>query len=689
MTRIRLEKDHLFDAYKSLFDFNPDASYAVDLEGKFILFNKSAEELSGYTLPEAVNTHFVEIITDDYKEAAVEKFSKVLNGNRETMQVKIRHKNQSIIQLYLTAVPIIIEGQIQGIIGFAKDMTESNKIQEELRHSQSQLEKIFHSIDVCLWSWDCVLNKAINVSPACFNISGYTAQEFIDDPALCKNFIHPDDKKYVIETQKKLLNGEVSQFEYRIINKKGHVRWVSNYTVPYFNESGALVRVDGVITDVDQRRKAEEQLQQYAYYDYLTGLPNRRLFDKKLTIALENAKQEKKKVMVLYLDLDRFKYINDSLGHAVGDQLLQIVGKRLKGCLYDEDVISRQGGDEFAVLIENIIDDCAFEDIPSKILQVIQQPIMLNKMKFTLSASIGISVYPDHGANVDSLIMKADQAMYLAKEKGKNTYQVYHIGMTSSISRKMILEQGLHNVLKDKELSLHYQPIMDTSNNKLVGFETLVRWENPMFGWVPPSEFIPVAEDAGLIVPIGKWIIETAIKHCKDFHSKGFELYVSVNVSAKQLEQGDFVDWLKQALDVAELSPAFLKIEVTEGTAMTNVEDNVRILQLLEDLGVDIFLDDFGTGYSSLSYLRKFPIKTLKIDQSFVRDIEEDKNQEEIIKAIIGLANSLGMDVVAEGVETLSQISFLEKNGCRTMQGYFFSKPAPYKEVLEVLTNSK
>jgi diguanylate cyclase (GGDEF)-like protein/PAS domain S-box-containing protein len=681
MSITKIEKDHLFDAYKSLFEFNPDASYALNLEGRFILFNKSAEKLTGYSFEEAVNTHFAEIITDASKEQTLQAFSNVLMGNRASMNLKIKHKNQSEIELYLTAVPIIIENEIKGIIGFAKDMTENNKIQEELRNSQSQLEKIFNSIDVCLWSWDCIQNQAINVSPASLKITGYTAQEFMDNPELCKNFIHPHDQSNLIEMKKRLLNRESPQSEYRIIDKQGDLKWVSIYSVPYFNSSGTLVRVDGVITDVDQRRKAEEQLQHFAYYDYLTGLPNRRLFDKKLSEALKKAEQENTKIMVLYLDLDRFKYINDSLGHAVGDQLLQIVAKRLKGCLREHDIVSRLGGDEFSIIIENIIDDGAIEKIPSKILQVIQQPILLNNMKFTISTSIGMCLYPDHGINAETLMAKADQAMYLAKEKGKNTYQVYHTGMTSSISRKMILEQGLYSALQDNELFLHYQPIINIKTNTIMGFEALVRWNHPTYGLVSPAEFIPVAEDAGLIFSIGKWIIETAIDHCKLMHSKGLDVYVSVNVSALQLEHPGCIDWLKALLDEKQLAPRYLKIEVTEGTAMTKVEENVRILQYLEQLGVDVFLDDFGTGYSSLSYLRKFPIKALKIDQSFVKDIGEDKNQEEIIKAIISLANSLGLEVVAEGVENLKQISFLEKNGCGTMQGYFFSKPVPFIEV--------
>lgn len=674
------------EIYKTLFENNPDAGYAIDSEGYFFFTNESTLQLTGYTRAELHQMTFLPFIKEEERDRVVQHFVSALNGNVEKFVTTITQKNGEYVDLYVTAVPIIMNGSTEGIVGIAKNLSDLHAIQNELIQSRNQLQHIFDSIDVCLWSMDMKTNSLLHISPACQKIYGYSQQEFAEDPSLWKRVIHPLDRKQVEARQPLLLEGKALKHDYRIVDKNGKCKWLSDYTIPILDESNQLVRLDGVCNDITQQKIYEEQLHFMAYHDTLTGLPNRRLLTDRLQHALTKAAANQTKVALLFLDLDRFTCINDSLGHSMGDELLQIVSNRLAGRQLEWGTTSRQGGDEFAIVLEDITRIETVFTAVEKALWMISCPVWLNGQEYVITTSIGISIYPDHGHDPDTLLKRADQAMYFAKGRGGNQYQIYRPGMAKDLSRKVLIEQSLHKALGNNEFSLEYQPIIHAPTGGIVGFEALIRWHHPLLGMISPSEFIPLAEESGLIHAIGIWILRTACVQSKSWQKEEFaSTYVSINASARQFDNDSFVTTIEQILHETGLPPHCLRIEITESTAMTNVMEMISKLSELSRLGVNISIDDFGTGYSSLSYLKKFPINTLKIDQSFVRDISRDNNQEAIIQAIAALANSLGIHVVAEGVETVEQYLFLLKVGCQDMQGYFFSKPVPPERVEDLL----
>ncbi|MBP1156646.1 MULTISPECIES: EAL domain-containing protein [unclassified Paenibacillus] len=671
----------LYEMYRSIFENHPDACYAFDLQGNFMMANQSCERIFGYSREELLTMTFVPFFKEEDVNTAFRYFTSAANGNQEVVEMKVRHKNGHFMDLNITLVPIFIDHKIQGVIGIGRDVSEQNLTQKELISSKNQLQNIFNSLDACFWSHDVVTNTKAIISPACEKIYGYSQHFFISDPLFWIKVIHPDDKDKVQKYRQRIYTGESVKQEYRIIHATGQIKWVSDHTIPVFNERAELIRLDGLVSDITQRKVAEEQLYFMAFHDVLTGLPNRRMYRNKLDKALANA-QDKYKVVVMYLDLDRFKYVNDSLGHMMGDRLLQIVADRLKACLDEEDTISRQGGDEFTILLNKVASLEHIYPIANKILDTIVQPIRLDHHEFILTTSVGVSVYPDHGQDSHTLIKQADQAMYLAKEHGKNNFKLYEPDITTISSRKWILEQSLRKAMKNDELSLHYQPIVDLRRGSMIGLEALVRWHQSELGYIPPTEFIPIAEECGLIIPIGEWILRSACMQNKLWQKKGYHpIFVSVNISARQFENANFVPMVESILSETRLEPQYLKLEITESTAMSSAEDMIKRLEKLQALGVHLSIDDFGTGYSSLSYLKKFQIGTLKIDQSFIKDINIDPNQEAIINAIVAMAKNLRIHVIAEGVELLQQVEFLKNIGCYDMQGYFFSKPLATEHV--------
>jgi diguanylate cyclase (GGDEF)-like protein/PAS domain S-box-containing protein len=669
-----------FEIYKSHFDVHPDASYVIDLDGYFIYINDSSLSISGYTREELLNMSFPQILVRDEIEKVYRNFESIKKGNCEKFETAIISKSGEKIELFINGAPLIMDNTIQGIIGIAKDITESNKIQKKLTLSQKQLQNISDSINVCLWTWE--LEKKDNhlyISPACQNIYGYSQDEFYKDPYLWKKVIHPDDMEAVEKRQNFNVNRQSIKHQYRIIGPQGVVKWVNDYTVPIFDETGQLIRLDGVISDITQEKVGEEKLKFLAYHDPLTELPNRSLFMKKLNEAILRAKETNKKAAIVYLDVDKFKDVNDTLGHDLGDVLLQAIACRLMESIRPGDTISRLLGDEFTFLLEDIDTTDEVYRIAKKIESTFLLPFQLQNNEFFLTSSIGISLYPDHGCDASTLMKHADQAMYLAKKEGKGDLKLYHHEISDGLARRIFLSQSLYKAFDYDELSLFYQPIVSVKEKKIEGLEALVRWNHTTQGPISPLEFIPIAEESGFIKPLGEWILKKACFDNKELQEKGYPpIYTAVNISARQLEHRDFLPKLKQLLNESGLNPKFLKIEITESTALTNVQDMFAVLNELGEMGIQISIDDFGTGYSALSYLKKLPVQTLKIDKSFIRDINNDSNQEAIIKAIIAMSKSLKIRIVAEGAEEEYQISFLEESGCDAIQGFFYHKPMPF-----------
>lgn len=426
------------------------------------------------------------------------------------------------------------------------------------------------------------------------------------------------------------------------------------------------------------------------YHDPLTGLPNRILFNDRLALALVQAQPNQDMLAVLFLDLDRFKIVNDMLGHAVGDRVLKEVAGRIKECLQKSDTIARLGGDEFTILLPRISHEEDAAKVAQKIIQAFQLPWMLGNQEFHITVSVGIALYPNDGDDAESLLKHADTAMCRAKDQGRNNYQLYTPAMNAKIMERLTMENSLRYALKRNEFTVFYQPQVNTASGQITGMEALVRWLHPDRGLVGPVEFIPLAEDTGLIIPIGEWVLHTACAQNKAWQESGLQpVRVTVNISACQFQQQNLVNTVAQALKQTGLDPQWLELEITESALMQDLDFTIKVLQDLRDMGVRISVDDFGTGYSSLNYLKRFPIHTLKIDRSFVRDITDNPEDAAIVSAIIVLAHNLNLNLIAEGVETPDQLAFLKHCRCCEMQGYLFSKPLPAGEFEKLLRHGK
>ncbi|QWR77314.1 sensor domain-containing protein [Candidatus Magnetomonas plexicatena] len=478
-------------------------------------------------------------------------------------------------------------------------------------------------------------------------------------------------------------------FENILLGKKGQQRLIAWSNTALLNEqSGQIEYVVMTGIDITERKIAEQRLQYLAHFDSLTDLPNRTLFYDRLSHTLGHSRRYNQMFALLFLDLDGFKHINDTLGHDMGDLLLKKIAKKLPDCVRDTDTVAHVGGDEFVVILPFIkkVQDAAM--VAEKIIETISEPFSLDGHECFAGASIGISIYPSDGDDIDTLLKNSDIAMYQAKDKGRNNYQFFNSDMNVKALRRLKLENNLRKALERNEFVLYYQPKINLATGKICAAEALIRWINPQHGVISPVEFIPLAEETGLIIPIGEWVLRTACMESIAWQKAGYPpIVIAVNLSAKQFNSENLMKTIEDILDETQLTPELLELELTESIVMGDAEKAIKVLRNVRDKGIHVAIDDFGMGYSSLSYLKRFPICRLKIDRSFVRDITTDPDDEAISRAIIAMSHSLKLDVTAEGVETLEQLEFLRALKCDEAQGFLFSKPLPSKEFLEFLDN--
>jgi len=521
-------------------------------------------------------------------------------------------------------------------------------------------------------------------SPSASRILGYRPGELIGRTPF--ESIHPRDVARARDAFERVLNGEDQppSVEFRFRRADGswiHLEAVGTNLLEYEGIGGIVL----TSRDVTLRRVAEERIQYLAHHDMLTDLPNRALMRDRLQVSLAQAQRWRYVVAALFIDLDRFKLVNDTLGHAVGDRLLQEVARRLVHCTRDGDTVARLGGDEFMVVLPNLSHAQGAGTVAQKILQALGQPVPIGGQDVFVSASIGVSLFPADATSADDLIRSADAAMYSAKRFGRNNCQFYTANLNAQMQERLAIEHGLRVAEQRNELHLLYQPKIDLPSRKIIGVEALVRWHHPSLGLISPDRFIPIAEETGLIVPIGEWVLRTACEKIRDWRAQGIELPVAVNLSARQFRQRNLAQTINRILSETGVPPACLEIEITESDVMENAENAIATLDELKARGINISIDDFGTGYSSLSYLKRFPLDILKIDRSFVRDIAVDSDDAAIVEAIIALARSLDIKVVAEGVESESQVTFLNRSGCDFAQGFLFSPPVRAEEIRKLL----
>lgn len=475
-------------------------------------------------------------------------------------------------------------------------------------------------------------------------------------------------------------------FEYQALDDNGDTRWFSISGQPVFDEEGRFAGYRGTGSDITERKLTEQRVYHVAQHDVLTGLPNRSLLQDRLGQAIAWATRSGHPVWVMMIDLDRFKFVNDSMGHKAGDVLLVTVAARLRASLRDSDTVARLSGDEFVVILSEHADQPLTTDIVQRVMDSVARPVMLGTKEFMVTCSIGVAVYPSEGTPADSLIEHADIAMYRAKKLGRNNYQFYTPAMNEESLERVRIEGALRNAVDRGEFVLHYQPQVDLASGQIVGMEALVRWNHPELGMVPPGRFIPVAEETGLIVQIGAWVMRTAAAQNKAWQDAGFgRLRVAVNLSARQFGDPGLIEGIESVLADTGLDPECLEIELTESLFMSEATAAVELLHRMKSIGVNLSIDDFGTGYSSLSYLSRFPIDVLKIDRSFVADITHDANDAAIVTSIIALAHNLKLSVIAEGVETAEQLDYLRSQGCDEMQGYYFSRPLAAEDFEQLL----
>lgn len=518
----------------------------------------------------------------------------------------------------------------------------------------------------------------LTVSDFWVDIMGYTRDEVIGTKLT--NYMSEESRREAEETiLPQFFNiGFIKDIPYQMVKKNGEIIDVLISASSERDADGKFLRSMAGIIDVTEQKKADREIYRLAHYDQLTGKPNRFLLRDRLQQDILRGNREGQKVAVLFLDLDRFKWVNDTLGHHAGDKLLQIVADRLSTCVREVDTVARLGGDEFVVILYGILSIEDPANFARRFLEELSQPTRLEGKDFINSASIGISIYPMDGQTVDVLLRKADTAMYAAKEQSCGTYQFFSSEMAARAKEKLTIQNDLRRSLYGKDITLKYQPQVDLQQNRITGFEALVRWNSPTAGEISPTRFIPIAEETGLIFQLGEWILETACAQAVAWQKSGMPpLRMAVNISARQLARPDFTDMVERTLRETGLDPHFLEIELTETTVMGHIQEAIATLTDLKVRNINLAIDDFGTGFSSLVYLKDFPFDRIKIAQEFVRDISLDSGNKAIIEAIIAMSRTLNLHVIAEGVEKLEQLNFLKAQKCHEVQGFYFGRPAP------------
>ncbi|MEM1501917.1 EAL domain-containing protein [Domibacillus sp. 8LH] len=562
----------------------------------------------------------------------------------------------------------------------------NRNLNEKLKEKKNELQSLLDNVDAAIWSIDHRTNR-MSLSKGFEKILDVSLQDAYTESTLWRKYLYHEDYHkalHFLRSYKNDKEGAVQTAEFRIVSN-GHIKWVEVKLSPIWNEKGELVKTNGVVLDITERKKSEERITHLAYIDSLTGLPNRT----SLFIDLNKRLQEGKETALFIIDLDRFKTVNDSFGHLAGDTLLKEAAGRFKSALMKESgTIYRFGGDEFWFVCHET-NKVQLTLLAEKLLQTLTTPFMIKDHKILITPSIGISTSPTDADSMDTLLVYADSAMHIAKEKGRNNYQFFHSSLYNKLQRKAALEKELRRAIWKGELFLHYQPQFDLATSQITGFEALIRWKNERFGSVSPSEFIPIAEESGLITSIGEWVLKEACLQSKRWEQQGYGRFsMSVNISVQQFQNRHFVDTFKALIRETDMEPSLLQIEITE-SIMQNTQETKHILDQLKEIGVKVSIDDFGTGYSSLSVLKELPLDCLKIDQSFIRDVTTSKKEAAIVKNIIDLAHNLELNVVAEGVETAGQLCMLKQLGCQTGQGYLFSKPLLHQEAEDLLVREQ
>ncbi len=667
--------------YRDLFANANDLIYTHDLRGNFTSLNRAGERITGYTNDEAVMMNISQVVAPSSMARAREMTAKkIAEEVATTYEIDIIAKDGRTVSLELSTRLIHENGAPVGVQGIGRDITDRRRQDEALKASEQRYRQLGEGIFHQVWTAepDGLLDYVNERTVSYFKLS----EEVLIGQGWQK-VVHPDDLEECIERwNSSIRTGEIYETEFRLRRWDGCYRWHKACATCGRDENGNITKWFGTNTDIDDQKQSEEKLSFYARHDPLTDLPNRAEFMNHLRLAIDRADtNQRTRFAVLFLDLDRFKVINDSLGHVVGDSLLRQIAERLKKYVRPGDVVARLGGDEFTILLNRTGSLSDVIQVAERVQQNLSRPFQIDGYEVFTSASIGIIVSDEIMRQPEDFLRDADAAMYRAKEAGKARYEIFDREMHAHNLNLLQLETDLRHAVDREEFELLYQPIFDLATGTTSEFEALIRWRHPKFGLVGPDDFVGAAEESGLIIPIGNWIINKACRQLAAWQtSNGKNLSISVNLSAKQLLHPLLVEQIKTVLNKTELSPNSLKLEVTETKVMEHSERSMSVLSELAVLGVSLSTDDFGTGYSSLSYLQKFPFNRLKIDRSFIDEMGASQKSAAIVKTILMLGENLGIEVVAEGIETDQQLETLLSLGCRTGQGFLFSRPVEAAE---------
>ncbi len=689
-----LELERSLSLMQATIESTADGILAVDSQGNIVTFNSKFAQMwqvPDFLLDSRSNNQILGFGINQlkYPETFLKRSQELSDIPELESYDIIEFKDGRIFERY--SLPQRTGGKISGRVFSFRDVTERLRAEEALRKSEERFNLLTRATNDAVWDLDLV-NEELWWSEEFNKLFGY---KIYNNQSINLGFwsdkIHPEEREKVINNFNNTLAGDAQYWleEYSFRCADGRYVFVLDRGYIIRNESGKAVRAIGTMMDITERKQAEEIIRYQAVYDQLTGLPNRILFNQRLSASLKQLKNTKKILAVMFLDLDRFKKINDTLGHAAGDRLLEIFAARINDTLGGNDTVARWGGDEFTVLLPDINSPEDAVKTAQRIQESLKPVFKLEEQSLHITSSIGIAIYPDDGEDAETLVKNADAALYRAKERGRNNYQFYNSTINPQGSQLLILESKLHDAPEQGEFEVYYQPRVNITTWKIQGMEALLRWHHPELGLIYPNTFIPIAEENGLIVSIGEWVLETACKQNKAWQDAlQPDLRIAVNFSARQFQQFNLLKMVSDCLEKTGLEPKYLELEITESTAMQDMEYTKKVLTQLQNMGVQIALDDFGTGYSSLTYLKKFPLNILKIDKSFVSGLTNDLSERAIANAVATLGRDLNLNVVAEGVETKQQLECLRSLHCQEIQGYYFSPPLSANDASKLLVNS-
>jgi diguanylate cyclase (GGDEF)-like protein/PAS domain S-box-containing protein len=666
----------------SLLEATPECLVVAQADGRIVFANQAVEALTGFTRVELLDKPVQLLVATELTEASagtrIESICRRADGGEIPVEVHVGQIDEPERLLVVTL----------------RDIADRHHAREAAFEAEAKYRSLVEHIPAVVYL-DPVDEDgdSIYVSPQVRELLGISPEEWTGDQYAWRRHVHADDVELAFQEYKDAYNANtVLNHEYRMLHEDGTVKWVLEQAYPIADADGEPWLIQGVIFDITTRKAAEEQVAFLAYHDKLTGLPNRALFEELLENAIARARRHDLAVGVVYLDLDNFKLVNDSLGHHAGDLLLAQLADRLRGCTRETDLVARQGGDEFLLLLSDLDrhddgPDGALriaESVAERVLEALEEPFDLNGTPFYASGSLGISLFPHDATDPDSLLRNADQAMYRSKRHEPGRFTVFSADGDDAMQR-LSLTTRLREAVQQEHWVLHWQPIVRLDDGAVEGLEALIRWEDPKGGILPPGEFIPLAEELGLIEAIGDWVISELARQHTEWRTAGVDVPVGFNLSPRQLWSAHLADKVMGKLREHDVDPHRVTVEVTESTAMADPDRTQKILQELHAWGLSVALDDFGTGYSSLARLKHLPVDILKIDRSFVRDIDRDEGLASMVRAMIQLADGLGMTALAEGVETPAELAFLRESGCALAQGYLFARPMPAAQVPEVL----